>query len=55
MREAVQRARPELLEMVTAAVGEDPFPRAGEGTNFAQPAIFTASLAGWSTSWLAPG
>ncbi|HEX8977399.1 MAG TPA: ACP S-malonyltransferase [Solirubrobacteraceae bacterium] len=48
MREAVARARPDLLELVTAAVGEDPFPRAGEGTNFAQPAIFTASLAGWS-------
>lgn len=49
MREAVERTRPELLELVTAAVGEDPFPRAGEGTNFAQPAIFTASLAGWSS------
>jgi [acyl-carrier-protein] S-malonyltransferase len=49
MREAVERARPELLEMVIAAVGEDPFSRAGEGTNFAQPAIFTASLAGWSS------
>ncbi|MEO6858940.1 MAG: ACP S-malonyltransferase, partial [Solirubrobacteraceae bacterium] len=49
MREAVERTRPELLELVIAAVGEDPFPRAGEGTNFAQPAIFTASLAGWSS------
>jgi malonyl CoA-acyl carrier protein transacylase len=48
MHETVKRTRPELLELVTAAVGEDPFPRAGEGTNFAQPAIFTASLAGWS-------
>jgi malonyl CoA-acyl carrier protein transacylase len=48
MRAAVQRTRPELLELVTDAVGEDPFPRAGEGTNFAQPAIFTASLAGWA-------
>jgi malonyl CoA-acyl carrier protein transacylase len=48
MRETVERTRPELLELVTTAVGEDPFPRAGEGTNFAQPAIFTASLAGWS-------
>jgi malonyl CoA-acyl carrier protein transacylase len=47
MREAVERTRPELLELVTAAVGQDPFPRVGEGTNFAQPAIFTASLAGW--------
>jgi malonyl CoA-acyl carrier protein transacylase len=48
MREAVARTRPELLELVIAAVGEDPFPRTAEGTNFAQPAIFTASLAGWS-------
>jgi [acyl-carrier-protein] S-malonyltransferase len=48
MRETVQSTRPELLELVTAAVGEDPFPRVDEGTNFAQPAIFTASLAGWS-------
>ncbi len=47
MRELVARVRPELLEMAVAAVGEDPFPRAEEGTNFAQPAIFCASLAGW--------
>jgi acyl transferase domain-containing protein len=32
---------------VVGAVGDDPFARAGEGTNFAQPAIFCASLAGW--------
>ncbi len=47
MREHVARVRPDLLEKVARAVGEDPFPRAGEGTNFAQPAIFCASLAGW--------
>jgi malonyl CoA-acyl carrier protein transacylase len=47
MREVVMRARPELLELVITAVGEDPFGRAPEGTNFAQPAIFAASLAGW--------
>jgi [acyl-carrier-protein] S-malonyltransferase len=47
MRDLVQRVRPELLEMAVEAVGEDPFPRADEGTNFAQPAIFCASLAGW--------
>ncbi len=28
-------------------VGEDPFARTGDGTHFAQPAIFCASLAGW--------
>jgi [acyl-carrier-protein] S-malonyltransferase len=48
MREIVERSRPELLEMVVEAVGEDPFPRADQGTNFTQPAIFCASLAGWA-------
>ncbi len=48
MRELVARVRPELLELVTEVVGEDPFLRADEGTNFAQPAIFCASLAGWA-------
>jgi [acyl-carrier-protein] S-malonyltransferase len=48
MRDVVAEHRPDLLEQVTEAVGEDPFPRAGEGTNFAQPAIFAASLAGWA-------
>ena len=47
MRDDVESTRPELLDMANAAVGEDPFPRAGDGTNFAQPAIFCASLAGW--------
>ena len=47
MRDLVERVRPDLLEMAVQAVGEDPFPRADEGTNFAQPAIFCASLAGW--------
>jgi [acyl-carrier-protein] S-malonyltransferase len=49
MRDLVARVRPDLLELVTAAVGEDPFPRADDGTNFAQPAIFCASLAGWAS------
>lgn len=47
MRDDVQRGRPDLLELVTEIVGEDPFPKAEEGTNYAQPAIFCASLAGW--------
>ncbi|MGH2868744.1 MAG: ACP S-malonyltransferase [Solirubrobacteraceae bacterium] len=47
MRDVVARERPDLLEQVVAAVGEDPFARAGDGTQFAQPAIFCASLAGW--------
>lgn len=47
MRDLVAGVRPDLLELAVAAVGEDPFPRADQGTNFAQPAIFCASLAGW--------
>jgi [acyl-carrier-protein] S-malonyltransferase len=47
MRETVANVRPELLSLAEQIVGEDPFPRAEEGTRFAQPAIFCASLAGW--------
>jgi malonyl CoA-acyl carrier protein transacylase len=47
MRDDVRRTRPELLELSAQAVGEDPFARASDSTNFAQPAIFCASLAGW--------
>jgi [acyl-carrier-protein] S-malonyltransferase len=48
MRETVAQVRPDLLADVVALVGEDPFPRADEGTGYAQPAIFCASLAGWT-------
>lgn len=48
MRETVQRVRPDLLEAVGQALGEDPFLRVEEGTQYAQPAIFCASLAGWT-------
>jgi [acyl-carrier-protein] S-malonyltransferase len=47
MRETVAAARPDLLARAAQAVGEDPFARAEDGTQFAQPAIFCASLAGW--------
>ena len=47
MREEVARARPDLLEAAIEAVGEDPFARVDDGTHFAQPAIWCASLAGW--------
>jgi [acyl-carrier-protein] S-malonyltransferase len=47
MRDLVAHRAPDLLERCIALVGEDPFPRAGESTRFAQPAIFCASLAGW--------
>ena len=48
MRDLVATVRPDLLELAAEIVGEDPFPRADDGTNFAQPAIFCASLAGWT-------
>src|SRR5207302_1575708 len=48
MRDVVAQVRPDLLAMAAEIVGEDPFPRAADGTQYAQPAIFCASLAGWS-------
>jgi [acyl-carrier-protein] S-malonyltransferase len=47
MRELVERFRPDLVALARAAVGDDPFDRADEGTRYAQPAIFCAALAGW--------
>lgn len=44
MRDRVERVRPDLLE----AVGEECFARVDEGTEWAQPAIFAASLAAWA-------
>jgi len=49
MRDAVAAARPDLLTAVIEIVGDDPFERASDGTQFAQPAIFCASLAGWKS------
>ena len=49
MRDLVADIRPDLLEQVAEIVGEDPFAKADEGTNYAQPAIFCASLAGWES------
>ena len=48
-RDHVEHHAPSLLELCIDLVGEDPFPRAGESTRFAQPAIFLASLARWET------
>jgi [acyl-carrier-protein] S-malonyltransferase len=48
MRDTVARERPDLVDAALEVVGEDPFARADEGTAFAQPAIFCASLAGWA-------
>jgi [acyl-carrier-protein] S-malonyltransferase len=38
---------PRLVELATELVGDDPFKFAHERTDFAQPAIFLASMAGW--------
>ncbi len=48
MRDTVAQVRPDLLSLALEVVGEDPFLRAEDGTKFAQPAIFCASLAGWT-------
>jgi [acyl-carrier-protein] S-malonyltransferase len=48
MRSDVERLRPDLLELARAELRSDPFERIDEGTHFAQPAIYCASLAGWS-------
>jgi len=48
MRDTVAQVRPDLLAMAIEVVGEDPFARVDDGTRFAQPAIFCASLAGFA-------
>ena len=48
MRDQVESVRPDLLALALEVLGDDPFPRVDEGTAYAQPAIFCASLAGWS-------
>src|SRR3954447_13529702 len=50
MRKLVESERPDLM----AEVGPELFDRAGEGTRWAQPAIFCASLAGWSRLDVSP-
>jgi [acyl-carrier-protein] S-malonyltransferase len=46
-REAVADLRPELLDLAIELVGEDPFERMAEGTAYAQPAVYCASIAGY--------
>jgi malonyl CoA-acyl carrier protein transacylase len=48
MRDLVAAVRPDLLAAVTDLVGDDPFALVDESTRYAQPAIFCASLAGWT-------
>jgi [acyl-carrier-protein] S-malonyltransferase len=49
MRDAVGTRRPDLLDAAAEAVGDDPFARVEEGTQFAQPAIYCANLTAWSS------
>ena len=41
-------ARPDLLELANAELGDNALERASESTTYAQPATYCASLAGWS-------
>jgi [acyl-carrier-protein] S-malonyltransferase len=47
MRDDVERFLPDLLELADRELGEDLFERVTDGTRFAQPSIYLASLAGW--------
>src|SRR3982751_4090514 len=47
MRDLVGESVPELIERAAHEVGEDPFERVGDGTRFAQPALYCASIALW--------
>src|SRR5215218_10852651 len=46
-RELVAEARPDLLELASELVGEDPFERIADGTAYAQPVVYCASIAGY--------
>jgi [acyl-carrier-protein] S-malonyltransferase len=46
-RELVGETRPDLLQLAGELVGEDPFERISEGTAFAQPVVYCASIAGY--------
>ena len=47
MRDEVAAARPDLLALAAEVVGDDPFARVDDGTMFAQPAIYCASVVGF--------
>ena len=46
-REVVAGLRPDLFALAAELVGEDPFERMSEGTAYAQPAVYCASIAGY--------
>jgi [acyl-carrier-protein] S-malonyltransferase len=47
MRDEVAAARPDLLALACDLAGEDPFARVEDGTRWAQPAIYCASVVGF--------
>jgi [acyl-carrier-protein] S-malonyltransferase len=47
MRDEVATARPDLLALACEVAGDDPFARVNDGTRFAQPAIYCASVVGF--------
>jgi [acyl-carrier-protein] S-malonyltransferase len=47
MRDLVAEYRPDLLDAALEGCGCDPFERLDEGTDFAQPAMYAASVAAW--------
>jgi [acyl-carrier-protein] S-malonyltransferase len=46
-RALVADLRHDLLELATELIGADPFASIGEGTRYAQPAVYCASIAGY--------
>jgi malonyl CoA-acyl carrier protein transacylase len=50
MRELVARTRPDLLDQAVDRLGLDPFEQLDAGTAFVQPALYCASLAGWTAA-----
>lgn len=47
-RELVAETRPDLLELARELVGEDPFERIADGTAYAQPGVYCASITGYA-------
>src|SRR5204863_9583826 len=48
MRNVVSEALPGPVERAAHEAGADPFERVGDGTQFAQPALYCASVALWA-------
>jgi [acyl-carrier-protein] S-malonyltransferase len=46
-RDLVAEVRPDLLQLASELVGDDPFERMAESTAYAQPAVYCASIAGY--------